>query len=292
MPPPSALPEEKALKEFLLALGLSPDQTKLYHTLSTHGALSILELARKTSLPRTRVYRLIEMLKHQKLVEHIVDENRTLIQAVPPHALKPLLEVKQAQVHQLATLFPQVEAYLTHHLHRRQADTNVKFYKGKAGIQQMAANILKATNGTVGYTQTLFENCVGNKFAAWLYEEMYSAKIELRDIISDGYLESVGGLKSYLSQAPNPFHKHFSTRYLPSSTFNVIHSMDVYNNVVAIYDWQGTDKEIFGVEIYNAKVAAMQRQIFELLWQAATPDDQLKPEVSTHSESSKPGKDK
>ncbi|MBI5452275.1 hypothetical protein HY945_02345 [Candidatus Gottesmanbacteria bacterium] len=43
--------------------------------------------------------------------------------------------------------------------------------------------------------------------------------------------------------------------------------MDIYNEIVSIYHWH--EGEIFGVEIYNEKVANMQRQLFEMVWRMA-----------------------
>ena len=56
----------------------------------------------------------------------------------------------------------------------------------------------------------------------------------------------------------------FQSRYLPSSILSIDHQTDIYDDVVAFYNWH--EGEVFGVEIYNDKVASMQRQIFEILW--------------------------
>lgn len=274
MPPPPSSPAEKALKAFLSTLGLAPDEVALYKTLTDYGALTILELSRKSGIPRTRVYRTLESMRSQKLVEEIIDEHRTLAQAVPPERLQKLLDAKQTEVEQLTRLFPKVEAYLTQHINRRQPDTKVKYYKGVSGIQHMATNVLNATGEVVGYTQTDFAPLVGKKFANWFYREFQTKNLHMRDIYSDRYIESIGGADK-LGQTPPTLTRHFTSRYLPPDKLDVIHTLDVYNNVVAFYDWQGKESDIFGVEIYNPKVAALQRQIFNLLWPLATPEPQL-----------------
>lgn len=275
MPPKPQSSEEKALKTFLTSLGLSPDEANVYKTLCDHGALTTLELARKTAIPRTRVYRTLEKLRSQKLVEEIIDEHRTLAQAVPPDHLDKLVKQKQDQVEELTRLYPRIENYLNQQINRRQPDTIVKYYKGINGIKQMATNVLGASHETVGYTQSVFELYVGKKFAYWLFEEMYINKIFMRDIFSDSFLKSVKEAGRPGIKYPEPFEVQFESRYLPPDKLNVIHTMDIYNNVVAYYDWQGPESEVFGVEIYNPKVAAMQRQIFEILWKIATPEADL-----------------
>ena len=120
-------PEDSKLKSFLAHLGISPDQASLYHTLIKHGPLTILELSRKSGIPRTRVYRTLETMRSQKLIEEIIDEHRTLAAAVPPDRLEKLLEAKQTKVQELEKLFPEVQTYLHQQINRRQSDTNVKF---------------------------------------------------------------------------------------------------------------------------------------------------------------------
>ena len=274
MPPKPQSPEEKALKLFLTSLGLSPDEAAIYKTLCDHGSLTTLELARKTTIPRTRVYRTLEKLRSQKLVEEIIDEHRTLAAAVSPDRLNKLLKNKQNQVAELTQLFPQVQSYLNQQINRRQPDTNVKFYKGVSGIQQMASNVLNASGEIVGYTQTDFDPVVGNKFATWFYNEIIANNLHMRDIYSDRYIDSVGGV-THLGQTPPNISGHFASRYLPPEKIDVVHTLDIYNHTVAFYDWQGPESEIFGVEIYNPKVAAMQKQIFELLWNLAIPEGQI-----------------
>lgn len=43
--------------------------------------------------------------------------------------------------------------------------------------------------------------------------------------------------------------------------------MDIYNDVIGIYSWH--EGEVFGVEIYNEKVATMHKQLFEIVWKIA-----------------------
>ena len=55
--------------------------------------------------------------------------------------------------------------------------------------------------------------------------------------------------------------------YLPQSILAIPHQTDIYNEVVSFYSWN--EGEVWGTEIYNAKVANMQRQLFELAWEKA-----------------------
>lgn len=275
MPPKPLSPEEKKLRRFLTYLGLSPDETTLYTTLTNQGPLTPLQLSRKTGIPRTRVYRVLEQLQHQKLVESIIDEHRTLAQAVPPDQLEKLLHQKQSQVTELIQLFPQIQHYLQQQINRRQPDTKVMFYRGQEGLRQMVWNTLRTKKELLGYTSFRFESAVGSKFAQSYYQQFCAQKLTMREIYSDVHICSIGGLdKLWVHQPPHPeYTNHFFSRYLPDDKLKINHQTDIYNQVVSYYDWAGD--EIFGVEIYNAKIAAMQRQIFEILWPIAIPEDQI-----------------
>jgi DNA-binding MarR family transcriptional regulator len=258
--------------DFLIDLGLSPEDATLYLTLIDKGPLSTLELARASRIPRSTVYRLLEGLKKHKLVEEVVDQHRTLASAVPPEKLALILQEKQASLQQIHSIFPQVSRYLSQQIEERRHPSQVKFYRGISGIQQMAWNELQAKDGIVGYTQSRFSKAVGEQFAQDFYEELFFNKIPMLDIYSDNYVESMGGLDK-LGEVNKPFNKYFGSRYLPNDKLSIIHTMDIYNDVVAIYDWQG--KDIFGTEIHNTKVAAFQKQIWQLLWDIATLESQL-----------------
>jgi hypothetical protein len=98
--------------------------------------------------------------------------------------------------------------------------------------------------------------------------------LTMREIFSDTFIHSKGGLQA-LSQSETPPHLNhlFESRYLPKDKLDIQAQSDIYNNVVTFYSWH--QDEIFGVEIYNQKVATMQKQIFEILWDTAIPEAEL-----------------
>jgi hypothetical protein len=58
--------------------------------------------------------------------------------------------------------------------------------------------------------------------------------------------------------------EYWQVRYLDPEELSMEFEMLVYNDVFAMYNY--IDKEIFGVEIYNEKLASMQKQIFDFIW--------------------------
>jgi len=267
--------DDRLLEEFLSNLGVSDEQANIYSTLVKHGTITKLELSRKSNIKRTTVYRLIEAMREAGIVEEVTDEHRKLVQSVPPDRLKQLVKQKEDQARQVSKLFPQVQQYLNQQINSRQPDTKVLFYKGREGIRQINWNVLRASKEVVGYTYLSFSSAVGNKFAHQLYEEMVDKNINLRDIYSDRYVESMGGVENAVKPVSSNigWQRIARSRYLKKEVLDINYQSDIYNDVVSFYSWY--DEEIFGVEIHNEKVAKMQKQIFEILWKMATPEKEL-----------------
>jgi hypothetical protein len=99
------------------------------------------------------------------------------------------------------------------------------------------------------------------------YVEAYETGFKMRDIYSDSLLESKASKYKVYDSLPEKLKDFSRSRYIPKEVFNIDHQLDIYNDVVAFYNWH--EGEIFGVEIYNEKVAKMQRQLFELVWSQA-----------------------
>ena len=119
--------------------------------------------------------------------------------------------------------------------------------------------MLKTKGEFCGYTFRAWEEIVGDKYVSEFYEKFLENGFSGREIYSQEYLKSRKALPYTGLQ-----WKNWQTRYLDPKIVNVAHQMDIYNDVVAIYNWH--EGEIFGIEIYNTKIATMQKQIFEVLW--------------------------
>lgn len=190
---------------------------------------------------------------------------KTLYEAVDVNGIQRLIVLQENKARISKALFNQVQNILANQSEKKQADTKVIFYRGKNGIQQMVWNELKSKNEVVGYSHYIFESAVGKNFANQVHQEYLQRGIKVREIYSDNFLE---GLKSKSFEFPfylkNDYKGQIESRYIPKHVLNIEHQLDIYNDVVAYYSW--IEGEIFGVEIYNQKVASMQKQLFEIIW--------------------------
>jgi hypothetical protein len=137
--------------------------------------------------------------------------------------------------------------------------TQVRYYRGTAGIKQIMWNETKAKGEILGYTYRNMEEVAGVPFFKTWVAEIEKNGIISRDLRSDTFLSSM--------EAPGYERVHIdksSWRYLPEKIMSLRHNLDIYNDVVAIYYWDEND--VMGIEIQNQKMADTQRSIWETMW--------------------------
>lgn len=250
---------DPVIDEFFRKLGFTEEETRLYTVLGRKGPLTALELSRASQINRTKVYRLLETLKKRGLIEELVDENRLLAKAVGPHQLRLLIHREEEKTRFLTTAFPMVSSLFSEAT-MNSTDTRVLYYRGKNGIQQMGWNTLQTEGVMRGYSYRRYDEIVGEAFDKKWSREWEERGLVLKDIYSHRYLDSLGKSEQHVRQNT----AYFQSRYIPPEILDINHQMDVYNDVIAIYNWY--DGEVVGVEIYNQKMAMMQKQLFDIVW--------------------------
>lgn len=259
----------KVIKEFLLNLGLNDEESAVYSILLEKGPQSVLEISRNSGIDRTGVYRILEKLQELGTIEEITGENRKMYSALDINMLEFLVREKEEKIRQLKESLPLIDKIISSRASSRQPGTKVLFYRGKDGIRQQVWNTLRADQICLGFTYRKLSELIGDFYIKW-QDEWVAKKLLLRDIYSDDYL------KSLKVQTINPHIPpgHFESRYISSEILNINYQYNIYNDVVSIYNWH--DGEIYGVEIYNEKIANLQKQFFELAWNMAEKDKMLK----------------
>lgn len=250
------------IAQFFLNLGFSQEESTIYTTLLKDGPQTVLQLSRNTTINRTTLYRILDKLHSQKLVEEIIEEYKKLYKAVDFHTIDLLVKEQENRAQFLKTTFPEINALLTSNS-SSQPGTKVIFYRGNDGIKQMAWNTLKANKVCLGYTYREFEEVVGRKFAEDWRDEFIARNLVFREIYSNELYRSKQRGAHPITHSYPDFHE----RYIKPEILNINHQMDIYNDVITIYNWH--EGEVFGVEIYNEKVATMHKQLFEIVWKIA-----------------------
>ncbi len=254
---------DQKLIHFLLKLQIHPEAVTLYIALTGQIPVSAQALAHKTGIPKTTIYRRIDDLLQLGLVEeHVLHKRRTYTTGAAD-LLALLVAKKEQDAAELRLQLPDILAHVSNHPDKNPT-TKVLYFKGRDGIRQMVWNTLKANSTVVGFTYRDLTPFIGYSFyESWL-NEFCSRNLLGRDIYSDEYLNSKNGSTTN----EHTDLQSWDSRYVPPEKINIQCQIDIYNNVVGMYNW--VDDEVFGVEIHNTGVATVQKQLFELAWAQAT----------------------
>lgn len=248
------------ISEFIQELGFSEEAGALYASLAIKGPLTILETSRASGIERTAIYRIVDDLTARGLIEEVLGHKVKRLQAVSPQRIKDLLDKERQRVEKLEREYTGFEK-LIQSLPPNHS-TQVRYFRGVAGIKQILWNESKAKSEVVGYTYRNLVEVVGKVFFEDYARELEKNKVKMRDLRADAFMESAkseGFVKRHIEDS--------GWRYLPDATMKLTHNLDVYDDVVVMYYWD--DNDVWGVEIQNARMAEMQRSIFETLWRIA-----------------------
>jgi DNA-binding MarR family transcriptional regulator len=254
------------ISDFLSKLGFGPEAIQLYTSLSQHGPLTLLEASRYSNIERTRLYRLVDELAEKGLVEEVPQYKRRTIKAASISTIEMMVkenELKSKSLTQTLPTFLNALESLTPTLSKN----NVVYYHGREGIRQMSWHLLRTKGLYYTYSYRFWDEILGEKFSLSLNEEMRRIKLKVHDIFSDQYFHYKKEWLKTHGHKPGGDWSFWQSRWISEKILKIDQNIDIYNDVVAYYHWQG--EETFGVEIYNQRVADFHKQMHDVVWKMA-----------------------
>ncbi|HSH18021.1 MAG TPA: helix-turn-helix domain-containing protein [Candidatus Saccharimonadales bacterium] len=256
-------PNTSAVRKYFAKLSLEPEIADIYLALHAHGPQSISALSRSSGVERTRIYRLIPDLLDSGLIEVESRTKRGILKPAPITNLNILISKREQELTALQDELQLIEQVLSRNSLSSPA-SRVQFYHGPEGAKQMLWNETKAGTEIAGILYEPVQLNTKDKFFERWAAACNERDLHFRGIVGDRFLANRPASASTTTRLA-----HFTGRYISPSIFPVTHSMFIYDDVVAYYNWQ--NNEIFGIELYNKDIAAAQRRLFELLWAQAAP---------------------
>lgn len=254
------------IAEFIEKLGFDTEAAKIYLALVGKGPQTLLEASRTSGVERTRLYRLVDTLIDRGLIEQIPSHRKRTIQATSLRTLEMMVKEKDRQNKLLLESLP----FLTDAVNvvgQKTDENQVIYYRGIEGIRTMTWHILNCVGPYRTYSYRFWDDILGPRFVKRLNEEMHVRKFTVHDIYSDQYFAFKKWWYASDHKPPAGDWSFWESRYISEKIVKVDWNLDVYNDVVAYYYWQG--EETFGVEIHNARFALFQKQIHDVLWNMA-----------------------
>ena len=245
---------------------ISKPAIRIYLLLTDNPPLTVLQIATKTKIPRTTIYGLIQELADFGLVEKITDYKSHRVRAYPISILKSHIDKKREQIDQLNSSLDYLTITLTQTMNIN-ATTEVRYYQGVTGLEQMIWNSLQAHDDVLGYSTYGRRDVVGKAFYQDFVEEFARKRIKDRVLINPNPT-TLDYIRQYIK--PNQHQQTVDDiRVLPESELYISGDTMIYNHTYAVAYWQ--KGENVGVEIDNAEFVKSQQSIFELLWKIAQP---------------------
>jgi sugar-specific transcriptional regulator TrmB len=252
---------DQPLLEYLQTLGIEPTATRAYLALAKLGPASALQLAKTTKISRTQIYRHIELLQKFGLVSQEALTYGTLFRALPLENIQATLAQREAEtqtlkanLHDMATLLGTLNG-------DSGPTATTQHYYGLAGIKQANWNLTKAHKEYRVFEAAHLSAHLDASFARRCRERYIEKQLTSYDITNRTEVFATD-LEPY---APSrTFYRH-----LPPETLNIEFEMYIYNDVVALLDYQKDHEHV--LEIHHPTLYRMMIQLFEAMWQLGAP---------------------
>jgi predicted transcriptional regulator len=238
----------KNLATIFKRLGYPKHTDRIYEVLvETHEPLLVTTIAQRCAVSRMVVYRCLEKLVENRLVEKSTTGKRSIYAAGSPHALQQAIGLTQEQSKE--TLSPYIKA------REKDVPQNVRFLYGSEGIKAAFDDVISHTKGGETFFRYTSEQDLAkvNTYLAKDYRQRRDKKRLERMVISN-----------YLSGQQKKSRLERFIRFLPEGNEqfeqNIIQL--VYGNRISVIDL--TTEEVMIVE--NKRLADFQKSIFRILY--------------------------
>lgn len=246
----------------LQKFGLEKEESQIYELLAKRGLMSAGQISKTLSIPRGSVYRFLDNLILTQLIKEIQSPNGRKFEAGSINNLKTILEERKNEVKDLESSFSSIEKIVKDISIPDIAKTKIISYEGIKGLEQITWNSSKAKDELRIIEFSTMSQFLDFGFSEKARTEFLLNKVHVKEITN---LKSVPAWTEITQFAMD----YWDCRYIPKSLFEVTFEILTYNDVYTMYNYK--DNDIVGVEIYNQKLSEMQKQIFDYLWEGATP---------------------
>lgn len=249
------------VKPILRLFSLTETEVLVYLYIIENGESSPLEISRKTSIARTKVYRTLDKLKTKGLVIEQVSYPGSRFIPNTPDQFELLVAQKEHEAkilkENLPTLVDEVKTLISS---AGPHKSKVLYYKGIEGLKQVTWNSLKAEGELLTMEIADMNAFLDEEFSEKVRQEVVRRKIFTKNLTNRQKFPPWTRVSDYVKNL-------WEVRYINPEEFQINFDILIYNDVYCLYDY--TDNEIFCVEIYNEKLVKMQKQIYDFIWKHA-----------------------
>jgi len=247
--------EATNLIQILGNFGLDEKEAAVYLASLELGPASVQRLAAKSRIKRTTLYLIAELLKGKGLLSGVRSRRGLVYVPIQPDRLMGILETRKAAIQDA---LPELMALTKGH----ETKPSVRFYEGKEGILVILNDAISGQDGEMLFLGSYSDIML-------LASQAYYQKIFMPTRIRNNIF-----MRGLVIKEPRAIAIHSrdteakrELRFLPPGT-GFITSQYIYQNKIA---YLSPKKEAMGLIVESGDLAAMERQKFELIWDACRP---------------------
>lgn len=242
-----------SLGQTLENIGFSKNEAGVYLALLELGRGTVAQIAGKAGINRTTGYNVLSNLVHRGLVSVSGKEPRQEYVAESPEKLTAYLKSRaEALVADLSTasaLVPELKS-----IHNVAERPKIRFYEGKAGLQQVYEDTLMSSETIRAYaTVDDMHNALPDYFPQY-YKRRVKAHVGIRAIIP---ATKIGRERAAVDK-----EEMRESALIPADKYYFSPEINIYDNKVMIASW----REKLGIIIESAEIADAMKKTFELAW--------------------------
>ena len=238
---------------------LTPAQAEVYEALLTHGAEPAGSLAKKTTLKRGLVYKVLDELVGMGLVEK-EEETGKVARFTPKHPamLRELVESRQKALKDAELSLESVLPSLISNFNLVSGAPGIEIYEGPEGIEKVLNDSLSSK--TIIYTYVDVEALVNNIDAI---NRRYANRRDKLGIEKRAILPDTPFARKYLKE----YHRQVTDIKLISASKAVPYqsALEIYDGKVAYITF--SKEKMIGVIIHDPSLYLLHRYVFEALWE-------------------------
>jgi len=253
----------RQLRAWLERYDLTGNEAAVYiHLLRVGSEVSVLQIARALKMGRTPVYNALDRLQDKGLVSRRLADNGNNFAATSPDNLEKYWQSRQARLERMGGHLPGLIASLEGVAAPVGYKSQVNYFAGREGLEQMTYNSLRAEGDLYIYEMQSSMGAFVSQETAERFRRVWVERgtriHQMTNLTRVGDFTEVEQL-TWL----------WDIRYIDPEILRIEFETLIYNDVVAMYSYGGG--EVFGVEIRNQALAKMQKQIFVAMQALARP---------------------
>ena len=233
-------------EDFLLDLGFSRNESKIYFALLKNGLSNPTEISSATGIHRTNVYDCLGRLIEKGLVNYIYKEGKKYYQSSNPEKIRDILKEKEQKFYDL---LPKLLKFKQTNQNKELAE----IHRGMRSVRMILYNFLRKREPILVYGIPKIALSLMEDFIIIYHKKRIKRKIIMKHIYDEDATKRISQLNRM---------NYTYARYLPKMKNSPV-STNICGEEIVFILWSETP---YIIKIKNREIANSYKNYFNLLW--------------------------